>query len=346
MTADDGLALARQGYEGAATAWADGAELVYGPMADALLARAPELAGQLVLDVGAGTGAVSHRLLAAGAHVVAVDASWPMLAHQASSRPPAVVGDISRLPLVDGAVGGAAAAFVLNHLADPVAALVEARRVVRRGGFIVASVFSIADPPPAKAAIDGVVATAGWEPPEWYQFLKSVDGQLGTAATMRAAAQAADLKHVDVVDQPVCTGVTDPRDIVRYRLPNRREPCSWPDSATGPGVGSSRNALPRWPNSARPSTPASCCSPPARDLARTETARPPRKLRKSGNGDARAWSREPGAFDGHLLTRGDASPACWPAPASFRRQSAPAVRPEQPMRARSCREQGDEIAKS
>ena len=71
---------------------------------------------------------------------------------------------------------------------------------------------------PAKAAIDGALATAGWEPPEWYQFLKSVDGQLGTAATMRAAAQAADLEHVDVVDQPVRTGVTDPRDIVRYRL--------------------------------------------------------------------------------------------------------------------------------
>ena len=83
---------------------------------------------------------------AAGAHVVAVDASWPILAHQAPSRPPAVVGDISRLPLVEGAVDGAAAAFVLNHLADPGAALVEARRVVRPGGFIVASVFSIADP--------------------------------------------------------------------------------------------------------------------------------------------------------------------------------------------------------
>ena len=107
---------------------------------------------------------------------------------------------------------------MLNHLADPVAALVEARRVVRRGGFIVASVFSIADPPAAKAAIDGVLATAGWEPPQWYQFLKSVDGQLGTAATMSAAAQRADLQHVDVVDQPVRTGVTDPRDIVRYRL--------------------------------------------------------------------------------------------------------------------------------
>lgn len=218
MTAADGLAFVRRGYEGAASAWADDAEIVYGPMADALLARAPELAGRLVLDVGAGTGAVSRRLLAAGARAIAIDASSPMLAHQASSRPPAVVGDISRLPLADEAVDGAAAAFVLNHLANPVAALVELRRVVRREGFIVASVFSTADPPAAKAAIDGPLAAAGWEPPEWYGFLKSVDGQLGSAARMRAAAQSAELAHIDVVEAPVRTGVSDPREIVRYRL--------------------------------------------------------------------------------------------------------------------------------
>jgi SAM-dependent methyltransferase len=214
----DGLAFARRGYENAATAWADDAELVYGPMADALLARAPDLTGRLVLDVGAGTGAVSRRLLAAGARAFAVDASWPMLAHRAPSRPPAVVGDISRLPLADDAVDGAAAAFVLNHLADPVAALVEMRRVVRPGGFIVASVFSQTDPNAAKTAIDGALAKAGWEPPEWYRFIKAVDGQLGSASSMSAAAQAADLHHIDVVDGPVTTGVTDPRDIVRYRL--------------------------------------------------------------------------------------------------------------------------------
>ena len=189
MSAADGLAFARHGYEDAATAWAEGAELVYGPMAEALLARAPDLTGRLVLDVGAGTGAVSRRLLAAGARALAVDASWPMLAHRATSRPPAVVGDIGRLPLVDDAVDGAAAAFVLNHLADPVAALVEVRRVVRPGGFIVASVFSQADPPAAKAAIDGALAKAGWEPPEWYRFLKTVDGQLGSAGAMSAAAR-------------------------------------------------------------------------------------------------------------------------------------------------------------
>jgi SAM-dependent methyltransferase len=218
VTAADGLRLARQGYEGAAAAWADGAELVYGPLADALLARAPAVAGRVVLDVGAGTGAVSRRLVAAGASAVAVDASWPMLAHRASSRPPAVVGDISRLPLVDDAVDGAAAAFVLNHLADPVVALVEMRRVVRRGGFILASVFSIAHPAAARSAIDGALAAAGWEPPDWYRFFKSVERQLGSAAGMRLAAQTASLEHIDVVEGPVATGVTDPRDIVRYRL--------------------------------------------------------------------------------------------------------------------------------
>jgi len=218
MTAADGFALAREGYEGAATGWAEGAEIVYGPLADALLARAPELVDRLVLDVGAGTGAVSRRLVAAGAHVIAVDASWSMLAHQAAGRPPAVVGDINRLPLVDGAVDGAAAAFVLNHVADPVAALTELRRVVGPGGFVVASVFSAADPSAAKSAIDGALTRAGWEPPQWYQFIKSVDDQVGTAARMSEAAYAAHLEQVDVFEGRVRTGVTDPRDIVRYRV--------------------------------------------------------------------------------------------------------------------------------
>lgn len=218
MTAGDGLDLVRQGYETAAAGWADGAEIAYGPMADALLASAPDVSDRVVLDLGAGTGAVSRRLVAAGARAVAVDASWSMLAHDASSRPPGVVGDIGHLPLRDDAVDGAAAAFVLNHVADPVAALVEMRRVVRPGGFVVASVFSVADRPPAKAAVDGALAAAGWEPPEWYRFLKSVDAQLGSVATMRAAAEAAGLDHVDVVERRVATGVTDPRAIVRYRL--------------------------------------------------------------------------------------------------------------------------------
>jgi hypothetical protein len=90
--------------------------------------------------------------------------------------------------------------------------------VVRRGGFVVASVFSSADPPPAKAAIDAVLAAAGWEPPEWYRFFKSVDDALGSETRMRNAAENAGLEHIEVIERRVATGVSEPRDIVRYRL--------------------------------------------------------------------------------------------------------------------------------
>lgn len=213
------LAQVQAGYAQAAVAWAGGAESVYLPMAAALLDLAPRpLAGRTVLDVGAGTGVISRLARAAGARVVAIDASQPMLAYDAPARPPAVAADVMRLPLRDGAAGGAAAAFVLNHLTHPVAALAEMVRAVGRGGFVLASVFSAAERPPAKEAIDAVLAGAGWEPPEWYQYLKTIDSQLGSMDTMGAAARQAGLDEVAVTDRPVETGLTDPSDIVNFRF--------------------------------------------------------------------------------------------------------------------------------
>ena len=50
-------------YEDVHLAWSSGAELVYRPMADALVARSPvDLAGRRMLDVGAGTGAGTRAL--------------------------------------------------------------------------------------------------------------------------------------------------------------------------------------------------------------------------------------------------------------------------------------------
>lgn len=215
----DGLRLIQQGYAHAAEGWATGAERAYGPMAAALLAASPvALDGRRLLDVGAGTGAVSRLAGAAGARPVAFDASFEMLAHQAAARPPATVADILRLPVRSGAADGAAAAFVLNHLAHPVAALRELARAVAPGGFVLASVFSAADRPAAKAAIDGALATAGWEPPDWYRFVKGVDGQLGSVTAMRRAADDAGLVDVVVTDQPVDTGIREPAAIVEFRL--------------------------------------------------------------------------------------------------------------------------------
>jgi ubiquinone/menaquinone biosynthesis C-methylase UbiE len=215
----DGLSFVRAGYGHAADHWASGAELAYGPMAAALLDAAPvPLAGLTVADVGAGTGAVSRQALAAGATPIAVDAVLAMLAHRAGERPPAAVADVLRLPFRDRAVDGAAAAFVLNHLAEPVSALVELRRIVRPGGFVLASVFDTSDRPPAKEAIDGALERAGWQRPDWYQHLKSVDSQLGSADAMEAAARNAGFDEIVATEQRVDTGVTDPREIVRFRF--------------------------------------------------------------------------------------------------------------------------------
>lgn len=215
----DGLRLIQQGYAHAAEGWATGAERAYLPMAAALLAASPvPLGGKRLLDVGAGTGAVARLAVAAGARPVAFDASLAMLAHDAPHRPPAAVADILHLPVRRSSAHGAAAAFVLNHLTHPVAALRELARVVEPGGFVLASVFSTADRPAAKAAIDGALATAGWEPPDWYRYVKAVDGQLGSVTAMRAAAEEAGLVDPVVTDEPIDTGTHEPAAIVEFRL--------------------------------------------------------------------------------------------------------------------------------
>ncbi len=215
----DALSFVQTGYAHAAEGWARGAELAYVPMAAALLDAAPvALRGSTILDVGTGTGAVARLAGVAGAVPIGLDASFPMLAYGAADRPPAAVADVNRLPLFDGAVDIAAAAFVLNHLTDPVAALTELGRVVRPGGAVLATVFSTADRPPAKAAIDGALAEVGWQPPDWYRYIKSVDEQLGSAAAMSAAAGRAGFESIEVSEIVVDTRITDPAAIVEFRL--------------------------------------------------------------------------------------------------------------------------------
>jgi ubiquinone/menaquinone biosynthesis C-methylase UbiE len=207
-------------YAGAGRRWATGATLVYGPIAAELVGMSPRsLAGRTVLDVGAGTGAVSAALAAIGARVVAVDRALDMLAWDAPARPPCAVADIRALPLPDGGVDAAVAAFVLNHLVEPADGLAELTRVTTPGGPILATVFSNASRSEARDQLDVVAQDAGWLVPDWYADLKtSAMPVLGTAAAMRAAAEAAGLAHVAVHERPVDVGVTTAEQLVRYRL--------------------------------------------------------------------------------------------------------------------------------
>src|SRR5215471_11511250 len=184
--------------------WALGAELVYGPIAAELVAMSPHcLAGRIVLDAGAGTGAASSAL-----------AAW-----HATARPPSAVADIRALPLADDSVDDAFAAFVLNHLTDPVSGLAELTRVTRPGGAVLAAVFSNDSRSEARDRVDATALAAGWQVPGWYTELKTkATPILGSRAGMASAARDAGLAGVHVEERPVDVGVTEPGQLVRYRF--------------------------------------------------------------------------------------------------------------------------------
>jgi ubiquinone/menaquinone biosynthesis C-methylase UbiE len=212
MTADP---YARSGRR-----WAQGAELVYRPIAAELVAMSPHcLAGRIVLDAGAGTGAASAALTARHARTLALDRSADMLAWKAAARPPAAVADIRALPLADHSVDDTVAAFVLNHLTDPGPGLAELARVTRTGGAVLAAVFSTCSHSRARDRIDATARAAGWKVPRWYTELKTAAAPiLGSRAAMASAARQAGLTRIQAQERPVDVGITAPRQLVRYRL--------------------------------------------------------------------------------------------------------------------------------
>jgi SAM-dependent methyltransferase len=207
-------------YASSGERWAAGATLVYGPIAAQLVALSPHpLSGRTVLDAGAGSGVASVALSANGARPVAVDFSFDMLAWNKAFRPPAAVADVCHLPLATASVDDAVAAFVLNHLVEPVSGFSELARVTRPGGAILAAVYSDRSQSPARDRVDEEARSAGWQVPAWYLEIKAVAMPLlASAEKMEAAARAAGLVDVVVDERAVDVGVTTPEQLVEYRL--------------------------------------------------------------------------------------------------------------------------------
>jgi SAM-dependent methyltransferase len=102
-------------------------------------------AGQRVLDVGCGPGALTTVLVdRVGAdNVAAVDPSEPFVA-AARSRYPGVdvqQGSAEQLPYEDASFDAALAQLVVHFMSDPVAGLREMKRVTSPGGAVVACVW-------------------------------------------------------------------------------------------------------------------------------------------------------------------------------------------------------------
>lgn len=210
----------KSAYDQAGARWAAGPDRVYDVLATALVTACPvSLAGLRVLDLGAGTGAGSRAILAAGGTPYAVDLALGMLRHNEPARRRAVVGDVTRLPIRDSSVGAAIAPFVINHLAEPERALAEAARVVAPGGPVCSATFD-ADAPehPAKALVERVLVRRGYVAPAWRDALKNeVEPRSSERGALGRAASAAGLVNVTISAREIDVGAT-PSDIAGYRL--------------------------------------------------------------------------------------------------------------------------------
>jgi SAM-dependent methyltransferase len=96
---------------------------------------AAELAGP-ILDVGCGKGRLAS-LLADAVRWIGVDSSRAQLT--ANPHRPVVLADMRALPFRDGTFAEVTHLWCLYHLDEPVVAIAEARRVLRRGGLYYAS---------------------------------------------------------------------------------------------------------------------------------------------------------------------------------------------------------------
>jgi SAM-dependent methyltransferase len=213
-----------EAYSRSAARWAAGPDRVYyRPLGAALVgvlagALAEPLAGRRVLDLGAGTGAVTAELVAAGAHVVALDRAPGMLAFRRAERPPAAVADAVALPVRAGTVAAVAAGCCLAHLSAPGVAVAEAATVLAPGGVVAASAFPTVWRDPLKAIVEAALLDGGWQPPPWYEALKA-EGESATGAPgpFRALAVDAGLAG-DVVELVVPIEFADATAVVDWRL--------------------------------------------------------------------------------------------------------------------------------
>ena len=138
-------ALVQQGLWGTdPRGWAEVAEPLNRPLFEAILDATAVGEGTRVLDVGCGSGLTLVLAAERGATVAGLDVSPGLLAVARERLPEADLrlGDLQVLPYDDAGFDVVLGVNAFQFAEDPVAALGEARRVVRPGGLVAASLFA------------------------------------------------------------------------------------------------------------------------------------------------------------------------------------------------------------
>ncbi len=170
--------------------------------------------GSAVLEAGCGVGAQTVPLVrnSPGARITCLDISTASLAEaEARSRaeglplPEFRLGDLLSLPFPDASFDHVFVCFVLEHLAEPAAALIELRRVLRRGGSLTViegdhgSALFHPDDAAARAAIRCQVA-----------LQRSAGGDAELGRRLYPLLAAAGLRDLRVSPRPVYVDATRP----------------------------------------------------------------------------------------------------------------------------------------
>ncbi len=116
--------------------WANFLERWHAPLYKSVFDRVGISRGTRLLDVGCGAGLAAQLAAELGAQVAGIDAA-PAFIEIARERLPDGdfrVGDMEELPYTDASFDVVTGFNSFQHAANPVAALSEAKRVVRRGG--------------------------------------------------------------------------------------------------------------------------------------------------------------------------------------------------------------------
>ncbi|WP_135457504.1 class I SAM-dependent methyltransferase [Mycobacterium sp. DL99] len=113
------------------------------PLAKAFVSFSRVGAGDKVLDVGCGPGALTAQLLSVGAQVAAIDPSPPFVDAIRARFPDidARRGTAEELPYDAATFDAALAQLVVHFMTDPVVGIGQMARVTRRGGVIAACVW-------------------------------------------------------------------------------------------------------------------------------------------------------------------------------------------------------------